>query len=138
MSWNPEAKSYKALWQKVGASHPDLVILAGLIEDNGGRLIRDKVAVLGPNNGAVRLLGTDGFAYEDTVAAAGKVASKGLLVASSGGALDDYKTALASSLRARMAATVSGEISSYVYYGAQSAALLLDAITTLRALPAPG
>ena len=128
LTWNPRAISYRALWQKVGKLHPDLVILSGLIENNGGKLIRDKVAVLGPNSSPVRLLGTDGFALEDTIAAAGKAASNGMLVTAPGGTLSDYKTAPAAALRTRMAATVSGPVSTYVFYGAQSAALMLDAL----------
>ena len=39
----------------------DLVYLGGIYDNNGGQLIKDKVAVLGPNDGAVKLFGPDGF-----------------------------------------------------------------------------
>ena len=36
----------------VADAAPDAVLLAGLTEQNGARLIKDKVAVLGPNSGS--------------------------------------------------------------------------------------
>jgi hypothetical protein len=46
----------------VGRRHPDALVFSGLIGQNGGQLIRDKVAVLGPNRG--RAGGTLRFAAE--------------------------------------------------------------------------
>ena len=34
--------------QKIKATNPDAIFLGGLICENGGQLIKDKVAVLGP------------------------------------------------------------------------------------------
>ena len=76
-AWNPKAKSYTALMEKVAKTEPDAVLLAGLTEENGARLIKDKVAVLGPNSGAVKLLAPDGFAQQSTIDLAGS-ASKGM------------------------------------------------------------
>ena len=41
--------------------NPDCVFLGGINDNNGEQLIRDKVAVLGPNDGAVKLVAPDGF-----------------------------------------------------------------------------
>ena len=76
-AWNAKAKGYTALMEKVGATEPEAVLLAGLTEENGARLIKDKVAVLGPNTGAVKLLAPDGFAQQSTIELAGS-ASKGM------------------------------------------------------------
>ncbi|HSB87071.1 MAG TPA: hypothetical protein VLD86_12210, partial [Ilumatobacteraceae bacterium] len=39
----------------------DCVFLGGINDNNGEQLIKDKVAVLGPNDGAVKLIAPDGF-----------------------------------------------------------------------------
>src|SRR5215211_1875906 len=75
-AWNVNASSYRGLMGAVADAAPDAVLLAGLTESNGARLIKDKVAVLGPNSG-VKLLAPDGFAQQSTIDLAGK-ASKGM------------------------------------------------------------
>jgi branched-chain amino acid transport system substrate-binding protein len=69
--WDPKAKSYTDLMDKVKASGADSVLLAGLLEQNGAQIIKDKVSVLGPNDGAVKLLAPDGFAQQNTIDQAG-------------------------------------------------------------------
>src|SRR5687768_5342642 len=49
-AWDPRASSYEALFNKVKASGADAVFLGGLIDENGAQVIKDKVAVLGPND----------------------------------------------------------------------------------------
>ena len=48
-AWDPKASSYEALFRKVKASGAQAVFLGGLICENGAQVIKDKVAVLGPN-----------------------------------------------------------------------------------------
>src|SRR6476659_11204003 len=69
--YDPNAKEYTALMQKVKSSGADAVVLAALLEQNGAQLIKDKVAALGPNSGAVKLLAFDGFAQQATIDQAG-------------------------------------------------------------------
>ena len=57
-AWDPKAASYESLFKKIEASGADAVFLGGLIDENGAQVIKDKVAVLGPNDGDVRLLRT--------------------------------------------------------------------------------
>ena len=59
-SWDAKQPNYTALFQSVKASGADLVYLGGIYDNNGGQLIKDKVAVLGPNTD-VKLMGPDGF-----------------------------------------------------------------------------
>jgi branched-chain amino acid transport system substrate-binding protein len=59
-SWDAKQPNYTALYQSVKASGADLVFLGGIYDNNGGQLIKDKVAVLGDNS-KVKLLGPDGF-----------------------------------------------------------------------------
>src|SRR5262249_9311151 len=72
-SWNPSASSYRSLLKSVAAKSPDAVLLAGLTEENGAQLIKDKVSVLGANS-KVRLLAPDGFAQQSTIDLAGQAA----------------------------------------------------------------
>jgi branched-chain amino acid transport system substrate-binding protein len=67
-SWDAKQPNYTALYQGVKASGADLVYLGGIYDNNGGQLIKDKVAVLGKNDGAVKLFAPDGFTgYPDMV-----------------------------------------------------------------------
>jgi branched-chain amino acid transport system substrate-binding protein len=60
-AWDAKQPNYTALYQAVKASGADLVYLGGIYDNNGGQLIKDKVAVLGKNDGNVKLFGPDGF-----------------------------------------------------------------------------
>ena len=59
--WDAKQPNYTALYQAVKASGADMVYLGGIYDNNGGQLIKDKVAVLGDNDGAVKLMAPDGF-----------------------------------------------------------------------------
>ncbi|HEY0396138.1 MAG TPA: branched-chain amino acid ABC transporter substrate-binding protein [Candidatus Elarobacter sp.] len=59
-SWDAKQPNYTALFQAVKASGADLVYLAGIYDNNGGQLVKDKVAVLGDNS-KVKLFAPDGF-----------------------------------------------------------------------------
>ena len=61
-AWDPKATSYTSTFDKVKSTGADAVFLGGLIDENGAQVIKDKVAVLGPNDGAVKLIAPDGFA----------------------------------------------------------------------------
>jgi branched-chain amino acid transport system substrate-binding protein len=69
--FDPDAKSYADLMDKVKKSGADAVILGAILEHNGAQLIKDKVAALGPNDGAVKLIAFDGFAQQSTIDQAG-------------------------------------------------------------------
>jgi len=60
-SWKKGDANYTALMGKILASGAELVFLGGIFDNNGGQLVKDKVAVLGPNNGKVKLMAPDGF-----------------------------------------------------------------------------
>ena len=76
-AWNPDAANYRGLMGQAAEHFADAVVLAGLTEQNGAQLIKDKVALLGPNSGTVKLLAPDGFAQQSTIDLAGS-ASKGM------------------------------------------------------------
>jgi len=63
-AYDPRSASFEALFQKIKGTNPDAVFVGGLVGENSGQLINDKVTVLGPNDGAVKLFLPDGFATD--------------------------------------------------------------------------
>ena len=125
-AWNAKASNYRGLMGMVADAAPDAVLLAGLTESNGARLIKDKVAVLGPNSG-VKLLAPDGFAQQSTIDLAGK-ASKGMF-ASVPGQVPQNLTGQGKKLVGELEAKLGGgPIELYAPYAGQAASVVLDAI----------
>jgi branched-chain amino acid transport system substrate-binding protein len=125
-AWNPKARDYKGLMRKVGMSSPDVVLLAGLTEQNGARLIEDKVTVLGPNTGRVKLLAPDGFAQQSTIDLSGKAA--GGMFASVPGRVPQNLVGPGKKLVSQLRGEVRGAIELYAPYAGQAASVLLGAI----------
>jgi branched-chain amino acid transport system substrate-binding protein len=127
-SWNPNAKSYKRLMRTVGEKFTDTILLAGLTEQNGAQLIKDKVAVLGPNSGAYKLLAPDGFAQQSTIDLAGK-ASKGMYV-SLPGLVPQHLKGPGKQLVNQLKKEVDGPVELFAPYAGQAASVMLNAIAT--------
>ena len=64
--------------QKIGKTGAEAIFLGGLLSENGAQIIKDKVSVLGPNDGKVKLYTPDGFTLQNTIDTAG-AASKGII-----------------------------------------------------------
>jgi branched-chain amino acid transport system substrate-binding protein len=124
-AWNPNASSYRGLMMTVANATPDAVLLAGLTEENGGRLIKDKVAVLGPNGG-VKLLAPDGFAQQSTIDLAGK-AAKGMFASVPGQVPQNLKGP-GKKLVGELEKELGGAVELYAPYAGQAASVLLEAI----------
>ncbi len=105
---------------------PDAVLLAGLTEQNGAQLIKDKVAVLGPNSGVVKLLAPDGFAQQSTIDLAGG-ASKGMFASVPGRVPENLEGAGAKFVD-QLQKEVDGPVELYAPYAGQAASVLLEAI----------
>ena len=58
--WDTLQSDYTALFQKIAPLKPDMVYFAGIYDNNGGQLLKAKVAVLGDNK-KVKLMAPDGF-----------------------------------------------------------------------------
>jgi branched-chain amino acid transport system substrate-binding protein len=126
-AWDPKASSYEALFRKIGGTDADAVFLGGLIDENGAQVIKDKVAVLGPNDGKVKLFAPDGFTTQQTIDEAGTAAA-GMWMSVAGVPIDQFKGAGAE-FAAEFKPTLGGkEIDPYAIYGAQAAQVLFDAI----------
>ena len=91
-SYDPKASSYEALFKKIQATGADAVFIGGLICENGAQLIKDKVAVLGANDGDVKLLTPDGFTTQQTIDDAGS-ASAGMYMSVAGQPIDKFQGA---------------------------------------------
>jgi len=125
-AWNVNAASYKGLMNTVGMAAPDAVLLAGLTEENGARLIKDKVSVLGANAGPIKLLAPDGFAQQSTISLAGK-ASRGMFVSVPGLVPQDLPSP-GKKLVSELKKKVSGQVELFAPYAGQAASVMLDAI----------
>jgi branched-chain amino acid transport system substrate-binding protein len=125
-AWNTSASTYGRLMRKVAATSPDAVLLAGLTEQNGARLIKDKVTALGPNGGMVKLLAPDGFAQQSTIDLAG-AAAKGMF-ASVPGRVPQNLVGPGKKLVSQLQKEVKGPVELYAPYAGQAASVLLGAI----------
>jgi len=125
--WDPKQASYTALFEKIKALEPDCVFFGGVYENNGGQLIKDKVAVLGDNT-KVKIMATGFIGYPEL----NKLAEgQGLYLAFPGLTTDDLKSqgGEAAKLIADYAAKYGGEpATSYALYGVAAVQVILAAI----------
>ena len=127
-AWDPKASSYEALMGKIKNSGADAVFLGGLIDENGAQVIKDKVAVLGPNDGAVKLYAPDGFTTQATIDEAGP-ASAGMFMSVAGVPIDEFAGPAREFADALQGGPLAGKaIDPYAIYGAQAAQIVLDSI----------
>ena len=128
-AWDPKASSYEALFQKIGQTDADAVFLGGLIDENGAQVIKDKVAVLGPNDGDVQLYGPDGFATQQTITEAGSAAAN-MWLSVAGTPIDAYSGTAQEFVAGFSDQFLDADtpIDPYAIFGAQSAVVMMDAI----------
>ena len=127
-AWDPKASSYEALMNKIKGTGADAVFLGGLIDENGAQVIKDKVAVLGPNDGAVKLFGPDGFTTQATIDEAGGAAA-GAFFSVAGVPIDQFVGPAKEFVDQLSAGPLAGKaIDPYAVYGAQAVQVMLDAI----------
>ena len=126
-AWDPKAPSYEALFNQIKGTGADAVFLGGLIDENGAQVIKDKVAVLGPNDGAVKLLAPDGFTSQQTIDEAGESAA-GMFLSIAGVPIDEFKGEGATFAKEFEPRLGGKPIDPYAIYGAQAARIMLDAI----------
>jgi branched-chain amino acid transport system substrate-binding protein len=126
-AWDPKASSYEALFNKIKGTGADAVFLGGLIDENGAQVIKDKVAVLGPNDGDVKLFAPDGFTTQQTIDEAPE-AAPGMFMSVAGVPIDQFEgpgAEFAEQIKPRLG---GANIDPYAIYGAQAARIMLDAI----------
>jgi branched-chain amino acid transport system substrate-binding protein len=126
-AWDPKASSYEALMQQIKGTGADAVFLGGLIDENGAQLIKDKVAVLGPND-QVKLLGPDGFTQQSTIDESGVENARGMFLSIAGVPTEDLTGQGKEFIDAFSKELGDEPVDPYAAYGAQAAQVLLDAI----------
>ena len=127
-SWDAAAPSHSMLFERVEQSGADAVFLGGTIDEHSAQLLEDKVAVLGPNDGRVRLIAPAGFAQPAALEAAGSAAT-GMFISSSGVPTRRLPAAARGLVDALQAGRLAGTtLDPVAVYGALAARVLLDAI----------
>jgi branched-chain amino acid transport system substrate-binding protein len=129
-AYDPKQPSFRALFTRVKATNPDAVFIGGLVDENSGQLINDKVSVLGANDGAVKLMLPDGFTTDAIFQRkeGGTPNAKGAYFSVAGVGIDKY-TGAAQAFIAGFKATLGGKpVDPYAILGAQAARVMLDAI----------
>jgi branched-chain amino acid transport system substrate-binding protein len=126
-AWDPKASSYEALMQQIKSSGADAVFLGGLVDENGAQVIKDKVAVLGPNDG-VKLLAPDGFTQQSTIDESGVDNAKGMFMSVAGVPVAELTGDGKTFIEAFKKELGDEPVDPYAAYGAQAAVVLLDAI----------
>jgi branched-chain amino acid transport system substrate-binding protein len=128
-AWDPKASNYEALMRKVGQSGADGLFLGGLIDENGAQVIRDKVKVLGPNDGDVALYMPDGFTTQQTIDESGVENTQDAFFSIAGVPTDEFESEAAQTFIADFQEGLGGQpVDPYAIYGAQAAQVVLDAI----------
>ena len=125
--WDPNASDYAVQMNKVRHSGADALVLAGILEQNGVQLIRDKVAALGPNDGPVKLLAFDGFAQEATIDNTGPQ-SKGMYVSLPGKVPSELPGQGQVLVQAMREGITANPIEVFAPYAGQAASVLTAAI----------
>jgi len=128
-AYDPKAPNYQALFTQIKNTNPDAVFIGGLIDENSGQLINDKVQILG-NNSTVKLMLPDGFTTDSVFqrSQGGTPAANGAYFSVAGVGIDKYKGAALSFINGFKAQLGGKPVDPYAILGAQAAKVLLDAI----------
>ena len=114
---------------QVKESGADALFLGGLTDENGAQLIKDKVKVLGPNDGDVQLYMPDGFYQQSTIDESGVENTRDAYFSVAGLPVDEFSSEAAQEFITTFEETLGGEpVDPYSIYGAQAAQVLLEAI----------
>ena len=130
-AWDPKASSYEALMRQVKSSGAQALFLGGLIDENGGQVIKDKAAVLGPNAATpeegVVLLAPDGFTTQATIDEGGQ-AAQGMFSSVAGVPAEQLEGAGEEFVSSFTEESGEENIEPYTAYAAQAAEVLMTAI----------
>ncbi len=123
--WDPAARHYRRLAERVRASGAGTVVLFGSLVVNGGQVVRDLRAALGPR---VRILAYSGFTPLSELFADAGPAARGVYVSAGGPQLDRRSAAGQRFLRAFGATRPGGRVTSFDAYAAAATEAMLDAV----------
>jgi branched-chain amino acid transport system substrate-binding protein len=128
-AYDPKQPNFQALFTRIKATNPDSVFIGGLIDENSGQLINDKVAVLGPNSKVLLML-PDGFTTDAVFqrSEGGTPNANGAFFTVAGVGIDKYKGAALKFIDGFKTQLAGKPVDPYAILGAQAAKVLLDAI----------
>jgi branched-chain amino acid transport system substrate-binding protein len=129
-AYDPKQANFRAIFTRIKATNPDGVFIGGLVDENSGQLINDKVSVLGPNAGKVKLFLPDGFTADAVFqrSEGGTPNAKDAFFSVAGVGIDKY-TGAAKTFIDDFKKTIPGKsVDPYAILGAQAARVMLDAI----------
>ena len=129
-AYDPKQANFKALFTTIKNQNPDAIFIGGLIDENSGQLINDKVAVLGPNNGKVKLMLPDGFTTDAIFdrSQGGTPNASGAYFSVAGVGIDKYTGAAKTFIDGFKSQLNGKPVDPYAILGAQAAQVLVDAI----------
>jgi branched-chain amino acid transport system substrate-binding protein len=126
--WNKDDPNYRALMTKIKATGADGIYISGISTNNGGQLIKDKVAVVGDNE-TVQVLVPDGFVLSSLFEEAGPENVNGAFGTAPTQPPENLSgegAQFVEDLRAKLGVD---NLEVYTVYAAASAQVLLDAIS---------
>jgi branched-chain amino acid transport system substrate-binding protein len=119
------AANYRSLMNKIARLDPDAIYFGGIIENNAGQLIKDKVGA-GMSNDDVLFIGPDGIFVDTFISQAGN-AAEGAYV-TFGGLPESELTAKGQQFVQDYESQYDDEIQPYTAYAYEAANVMLDAI----------
>ncbi|MDQ2911556.1 MAG: branched-chain amino acid ABC transporter substrate-binding protein [Actinomycetota bacterium] len=133
-AFDPKQANFRALFTRVKNTNPDAVFMGGLVDENSGQLINDKVAILGPNTpdpkSGVMLMLPDGYTTDAIFqrSEGGTPNAKGAFFTVAGVGIDKYKGAALKFINGFKSTLGGKPVDPYAILGAQAGRVLLDAI----------
>src|SRR5262245_24448037 len=134
-AYDPKQPNFQALFTKIKGTKPDAIFIGGLVDENSGQLINDKVAILGPNAATpkegVMLVLPDGFTTDAIFdrKQGGTPLAKGAYFTVAGVGIDKYKGAALSFINGFKKVLGNEAVDPYSILAAQAAQVMINAIT---------
>ena len=128
-AYDPKQANFQALFTRIKGQNPDAVFIGGLIDENSGQLINDKVKVLGDNS-KVKLMLPDGFTTDAIFdrSQGGTPSAAGSYFSVAGVGIDKYTGAAKTFINGFKQQLGGKPVDPYAILGAQAAQVLLGAI----------
>ncbi len=129
-AYDPKQANFRALFTRIKGENPDAIFIGGLVDENSGQLINDKVAILGPNSGPVKLMLPDGFTTDSVFQRkeGGTPNATGAFFSVAGVGIDKYKGAALKFINGFKSTLGGKSVDPYAILGAQAGQVLLKAI----------
>ena len=136
-AFDPKSPNFQALFTKIKNTNPDAVFIGGLVDENSGQLINDKVSVLGPNTskpksagGGVMLFLPDGYTTTATFqrSQGGTPNANGAYFTVAAVPIDQYKGPALTFIAGFKKQYSITTVQPYAILAAQAAQVLLDGI----------